>query len=77
MYVHSNGEVRKVAACKVKPYEIREESEKESEAERWNRIVEEDEAKENGESRKVEEKKKEEVDEERMVMTEDGLGQST
>merc|ERR1712082_87010 len=46
VFIHSNGDVRKVAACKVKPYELKERKEvsKKEKAERldWNEIIEED-----------------------------------
>ena len=64
IYIHANGEVRKVAACKVKPCELRErecekneEQKKERKGEDWNKMVEED---ENGELREREFEKKEE-----------------
>ena len=46
MFIHSNGDVKKVAACKVKPYELKERAEEKKEEkrdeERWNKIIEED-----------------------------------
>ena len=51
IFTHSNGEIRKVAACKVKPCELkkREVDKKEEntvenrDKNRWNKIIEEDE----------------------------------
>ena len=47
MFIHSNGDVKKVAACKVKPYELKERKEesKEGRIEKsdWNEMIEEDE----------------------------------
>ena len=71
VFIHSNGEIRKVAACKVKPCELKkrevdrkEENTVENRDEnRWNKIIEEDE--------RVEDKDAEMEDE--QVMTEDGL----
>ena len=46
MFIHSNGDVKKVAACKVKPYELKERNEENKEGKRdencWNRMIEED-----------------------------------
>merc|ERR1712002_1354073 len=61
VYVHANGEVKKVAACRVKPCELKERK-LENKEEQEKKGEEED---ENGE--------KEEIGEEDMVMTEDGL----
>ena len=58
--MHSNGEVRKIAACRIKPYERRQEEDIEDK----------------GESRKAEEESREDKKEDnnnRKVMTEDGL----
>ena len=47
MFIHSNGDVKKVGACKVKPYELKERKEesKEEKIEKpdWNKWIEEDE----------------------------------
>ena len=71
VYVHCNGQVVKVAACRAKPYELRErESEKKEEKKReeegneWDEWIDEDENKE------IEED--DEIKEDEMV-TEDGL----
>merc|ERR1712112_461937 len=49
VYVHANGEVKKLAACRVKPCELRErkvdekeEQNKERDEDKWNRWIEED-----------------------------------
>ena len=72
VYVHCNGEVRKVAACRAKPCELRErdpekkeEQNKEEDENKWNRWIEEDGNKENDQEN--------EINEDEMVMTEDGL----
>ena len=71
VYIHANGEVRKVAVCKVKPYELRErevekieEQKKERKGEEWNKMIEEDEDKElrEKELEKMEEKRREEYE---------------
>ena len=47
VFIHSNGDVKKVAACKVKPYELKERKEESKEEKRdendWNKMIEEDE----------------------------------
>merc|ERR1712240_689963 len=46
VFIHSNGDVRKVAACKVKPYELKERKEESKKEEAvkldWNGIIEKD-----------------------------------
>ena len=46
VFIHSNGDVKKVAMCKVKPYELKERNEEKNEEkrdkERQNKIIEED-----------------------------------
>merc|ERR1711905_74413 len=39
VFMHSNGDVKKVAVCKVKPYELIERNEEEKDENRWNKIV--------------------------------------
>ena len=53
VYVHCNGQVAKVSACRSKQYELRErelekneEQKKEEEGNEWNKWIEEDENKE-------------------------------
>merc|ERR1712240_974156 len=47
VFIHSNGDVKKVAACKVKPYELKERKEESMEGNiekpDWNEMIEEDE----------------------------------
>merc|ERR1712112_440524 len=66
VFIHSNGDVKKVAACKVKPYELkkRKEESKKEEAVKldWNGIIEKDGRSEFGvvrEDEKDEQKEKE------------------
>ena len=50
VFIHSNGDVKKVAACKVKPYELKERTEEEKEAkndEESAEIIEEEKKTEN------------------------------
>ena len=59
VFIHSNGEIRKIAACKVKPCELKKrEADKKEEStvenrdkNRWNKIIEED---ERGEDKDIE-----------------------
>merc|ERR1712243_489173 len=68
VFIHSNGDVKKVAACKVKPYELKErkeESKKDEEVKLdWNRIIEKDGKSEFGVVREDEKDKQEEKEEE-------------
>merc|ERR1712243_287876 len=66
VFIQSNGDVKKVAACKVKPYELKERKEvsNKEKAEKldWNEIIEEDERSKPGvviEDEKYEQKEKE------------------
>ena len=75
VFVYANGEIRKVATCRVKPYELKER--KGEESDKWNKWIEEDEEerrkeleKENDEKERMEEAEEAEED---QVMTEDGL----
>ena len=61
VFIHCNGEVRKVAACRAKPCELMERKKEKKE----EQSIEDDEKKD------IE--KEEEIEEEDMVMTEDGL----
>ena len=65
VFIHSNGDVKKVAACKVKPYELKERKEesKEEKIEKpdWNKWIEED---ERSKSEEVIEEEKDEKKEE-------------
>merc|ERR1711962_71514 len=51
VFIHSNGDVKKVAACKVKPYDLKERTEEEKEAsneqEKSPEIIEEENKAEN------------------------------
>ena len=53
VFIHGNGDKKKVAACKVKPYELKERKEESKEEKRdedyWNKIIEEDERSEHDE----------------------------
>merc|ERR1712114_131168 len=81
VYVHANGEVKKLAACRVKPCELRErksekkeEQNKERDEDKWNRWIEEDGKMEEEKGKtENEDEENEEIEEEDMVMTEDGL----
>ena len=68
VFIHSNGDVKKVAACKVKPYELKErkeESKKEEEEKLdWNGIIEKDGKSEFGVVREDEKDEQEEKEEE-------------
>ena len=63
VFIHSNGDVKKVAACKVKPYELKERTEEKKEEKRdedgRNKMIEEDKV----ESNDKEEEKEIEVEE--------------
>ena len=66
VFLHCNGQVVKVAACKAKPYELRkreleknEEQKKEGEGNDWNKWIDEDENKENENEDENKEKEKE------------------
>ena len=63
VFIHSNGDVKKVAACKVKPYELKERKEENKEGKRdencWNKMIEEDEKVENNERKDEKEEEKE------------------
>ncbi len=63
VFIHSNRDVKKVAACKVKPYELKERKEENKEGKRdedaWNKMIEEDERKENNEINEEKEDKQE------------------
>ena len=80
VFIHSNGIVKKLAACKVKPYELKERKEENKEGKRdedaWYKIIEEDERKENnevnGEKEDEQEVEKEEKEDEQEVEN-DGL----
>ena len=67
MFIHSNGDVKKVAACKVKPYELKERKEesKEGRIEKsdWNEIIEKEEKSRPEEVREDEQTEKEEESE--------------
>merc|ERR1712115_165184 len=57
VFIHSNGDVKKVAACKVKPYDLKERTEEEkeenNEEEKSPEIIEEESKTENDEKKKV------------------------
>ena len=63
VFIHSNGDVKKVAECKVKPYELKERNEENKEENRdenrWNKMIEEDERVENNEMNDEKEEEKE------------------
>ena len=67
VFIHSNGDVKKVAAYKVKPYELKERKEESKEEKReehdWKKIIEEDE-RSKGEEVNEEEKDEQEVESE-------------
>ena len=65
VFVHCNGQVVKVAACKAKPYELREreleknnEYKKEGEGNDWNKWIDEEENKETENEEENKEKEK-------------------
>ena len=81
MFIHSNGDVKKVAACKVKPYELKERNEENKEEKRdenrWNKMIEEDNKVENNDKEEEKEIEKEENEDEKEVRTDglnDGIG---
>merc|ERR1712240_69214 len=64
VFIHSNGDVKKVVACRAKTYELKERKEesKEGRIEKsdWNVMIEEEEKSEPDEGRENEQKEKEE-----------------
>ena len=81
MFLHSNGDVKKVAACKVKPYELIERNEEKKEEkrdeDRWNKIIEEDNKVENNdkeEEKEIEGEENEDENEVRKDELNDGIG---
>ncbi len=77
VFMHSNGDVKKVAVCKVKPYELIERDEEEKDEERWNKMIEEDskvEYKEKEEEKEIEEEEKEDENEVRKDLLNDVIG---
>ena len=78
MFIHSNGDVKKVATCKVKPYELKERKEESKEVKNnendWNKWIEEDEKERIKNSEKEEEKETEkDENEDEKEMESDGL----
>ena len=72
VFVHANGEIRKVHTCKVKPYELMEREEEDSE--KWNNWkLKDDEEKEDEAGSKEDQKEKKEVEEDDEEIVEDGL----
>ena len=81
MFIHSNGDVKKVAACKVKPYELKERTEEKKEEkrdeERWNKIIEEDnkvESNDKEEEKEIEVEENEDENEVRKDLLNDVIG---
>ena len=81
MFIHSNGDVKKVAACKVKPYELKERNEENKEEKRdenrWNKMIEEDNKVENDDKEEEKETEKEENEDDKEVGMDDlndGIG---
>ena len=81
MFIHSNGDVKKVAACMVKPYELKKRNEVNKEEKRdenrWNKKIEEDGKVENNDKEEEDEIEKEENEDEkevRMDWLNDGIG---
>merc|ERR1711955_107833 len=78
VFIHSNGDVKKVAACKVMPYELKERKEESKKEETvkldWNGIIEKDGRSEFGvvrEDEKDEQKEKEEEPENEKEVSEE------
>ena len=65
VFIHKNGDVKKVAACRAKPYELKERKEESKEEKRdendWNKMIEED---ERSKPEEVNEEEKDEQEEE-------------
>ena len=68
VFIHSNGDVKKVAACKVKPYELKERTEEKKEDEkRYPEIIEEENIVENDDKKEESEVEVEESEDEKEV----------
>merc|ERR1711867_204775 len=68
VFIHSNGDVKKVAACKVKPYDLKERTEEENKAnneeEKSPEIIEEESKAENDDKKEESETEIEEIEDE-------------
>merc|ERR1712240_705404 len=71
IFIHSNGDVKKVAACKVKPYDLKERTEEENKAkndeEKSPEIIQEDKNSENDDKKEESETEMEEIEDENEV----------
>ena len=71
VFIHSNGDVKKVAACKVKPYELKERIEENKEEKRDEeicpQIIEEENKVENDDKKEESEVEVEEIEDENEV----------
>merc|ERR1712115_351341 len=71
VFIHSNGDVKKVPACKVKPYELKERTEENKEEkrdeERFPEIIEEENKVENDDKKEESEAEIEEIEDENEV----------
>ena len=71
VFIHSNGDVKKVAMCKVKPYELKkrtdEKKEKKGDEERCPEIIEEENKVENDDKKEESEVEVEESEDEKEV----------
>merc|ERR1712115_151340 len=71
VFIHSNGDVKKVAACKIKPYELKERTEEKKEEnrdeERFPEIIEEENKVENDDKKEESEAEIEEIEDENEV----------
>ena len=71
VFIHSNGDVKKVAACKIKPYELKERTEEKKEAnrdeEKCPEIIEEENKVENDDKKEESEAEIEEIEDENEV----------
>ncbi len=67
MFIHSNGDVKKVASCKVKPYELKERNEENKEENRRNKMIEEDNKVANNDKKEEKEVEVEESEDENEV----------
>merc|ERR1711867_5586 len=71
VYIHSNGDLKKVAACKIKPYELKERTEEKNDEnrdkERCPEIIEEENKVENDDKKEESEVEVEEIEDENKV----------
>merc|ERR1712115_641846 len=67
VFIHSNGDVKKVAVCKVKPYELKERTEEKKDEKRCPEIIEEENKVENDDKKEEREVEIEESEDEKEV----------